>query len=78
MEEACPVVLTGVASSDRKHLIPLARGYDESWGEVIDPPRRELNQAACWIADVALWLWAAANEHSRGSAQQRRTSHKKR
>jgi transposase-like protein len=35
-----------------------------------------MNEPALWIADGALGLWAAVNEQSRHSAQQRCTNHK--
>jgi transposase-like protein len=35
-----------------------------------------MNEPACWIADGALGLWAAINEQSPKSAQQRCTNHK--
>lgn len=35
-----------------------------------------MNEPACWIADGALGIWAAVNEHCRHSAQQRCTNHK--
>jgi len=79
-EKACLMVLIGADTEGRKHLIALREGYRESadsWGELIsDCRRRGLNQPACWIADGALGLWAAVNEHSRGSTQQRCTNHK--
>jgi transposase-like protein len=41
-----------------------------------DCRQRGLNEPAGWIADGALGLWAAVNEQSRSSAQQRCTNHK--
>ena len=35
-----------------------------------------MNEPACWIADGALSIWSAVNEHCRHSAQQRCTNHK--
>lgn len=79
-EKACLMVLIGADTEGVKHLIALREGYRESaesWGELIaDCRQRGLNQPACWIADGALGLWAAVNEHSRDSAQQRCTNHK--
>jgi putative transposase len=79
-EKACLMVLIGADTTGQKHLIALREGYRESaesWGELIaDCRQRGLNQPACWIADGALGLWAAVNEHSRDSAQQRCTNHK--
>jgi len=79
-EKACLMVLIGADTEGKKHLIALREGYRESaasWGELLKDCRaRGLNEPACWIADGALGLWAAVNEHSRGSAQQRCTNHK--
>jgi len=79
-EKACLMVLMGVDTAGVKHLIALREGYRESaesWGDLIrDCRQRGLNQPACWIADGALGLWAAVNEQSRDSAQQRCTNHK--
>lgn len=79
-EKACLMVLIGADTEGRKHLIALREGYRESaesWGELIaDCRKRGMNQPACWLADGALGLWAAVNEHSRDSAQQRCTNHK--
>ena len=79
-EKACLMVLIGADTAGQKYLIALREGYRESaesWGELIaDCRKRGLNQPACWIADGALGLWAAVNEHSRDSAQQRCTNHK--
>jgi len=79
-EKACLMVLIGADTEGKKHLIALREGYRESaasWGELLkDCRRRGLNQPACWIADGALGLWAAIDEHSRKSAQQRCTNHK--
>ncbi|MBK9118316.1 MAG: transposase [Phycisphaerales bacterium] len=41
-----------------------------------DCRQRGLNEPGCWIADGALGLWAAVNEQSPNSAQQRCTNHK--
>ena len=41
-----------------------------------DCRRRGLNEPACWVADGALGIWAAVNEHCPHSAQQRCTNHK--
>ncbi len=47
------------------------------WGELLkDCRRRGLNQPACSIGDGALGRWAAINEQSPQSAQQRCTNHK--
>lgn len=79
-EKACLLVLIGADRNGQKHLLALREGFRESaesWGELIaDCRRRGLNEPACWIADGALGLWAAVNEHSRRSAQQRCTNHK--
>ena len=79
-EKACLMVLIGADREGRKHLIAVREGYRESadsWGALLkDCRRRGLNQPACWIADGALGLWAAINEHSPDSAQQRCTNHK--
>jgi putative transposase len=79
-EKACLMVLIGADTSGQKHLIALREGFRESaesWGDLIaDCRKRGLNEPACWIADGALGLWAAVNEHSRHSAQQRCTNHK--
>lgn len=79
-EKACLMILIGADTEGRKHLIALREGYREStasWGELIkDCRRRGMNEPACWIADGALGLWAAVNEHCRRSAQQRCTNHK--
>jgi len=79
-EKACLMVLIGADTAGVKHLIALREGYresTESWGDLIrDCRERGLNQPACWIADGALGLWAAVNEQSRDSAQQRCTNHK--
>lgn len=81
-EKACLLVLIGADTSGQKHLIALREGFRESaesWGDLIaDCRKRGLNEPACWIADGALGLWAAVNEHSRHSAQQRCTNHKTR
>jgi len=78
--KACLMVLIGADTAGVKHLIALREGYresSESWGDLLrDCRRRGLNEPACWIADGALGLWAAVNEHSRQSAQQRCTNHK--
>jgi putative transposase len=79
-EKACLMVLIGADTEGVKHLIALREGYRESaesWSDLIrDCRQRGLNEPACWIADGALGLWAAINEHSPGSAQQRCTNHK--
>jgi putative transposase len=79
-EKACLMVLIGADTAGQKHLIALREGYRESaesWGELLkDCRQRGLNEPACWIADGALGLWAAVNEHSPHSAQQRCTNHK--
>jgi len=79
-EKACLLVLIGADQEGQKHLIALREGFRESaesWGDLLrDGRRRGLNQPACWIADGALGLWAAVNEHSPQSAQQRCTNHK--
>ena len=79
-EKACLMVLIGADTEGKKHLIALREGYREStasWGDLLrDCRRRGLNEPACWIADGALGLWAAINEQSPASAQQRCTNHK--
>jgi transposase-like protein len=79
-EKACLLVLIGADTAGEKHLIALREGYresTESWGDLLrDCRQRGLNEPACWIADGALGLWAAVNEHSPNSAQQRCTNHK--
>ena len=79
-EKACLMVLIGADTEGAKHLIAVREGYresTESWSGLLkDCRRRGLNQPACWIADGALGLWAAINEHSPSSAQQRCTNHK--
>jgi len=74
------MVLIGADSEGIKHLIALREGYRESaesWGDLIrDCRRRGMNEPACWIADGALGLWAAVDEQSPHSAQQRCTNHK--
>lgn len=79
-EKACLMVLIGADTEGKKHLIALREGYRESaesWGELLrDCRRRGLNEPACWVADGALGLWAAVNEHCPQSAQQRCTNHK--
>jgi putative transposase len=79
-EKACLMVLIGADTTGQKHLVALREGYRESaesWGELLqDCRQRGLNEPACWIADGALGLWAAVNEQSRNSAQQRCTNHK--
>jgi len=63
-----------------KHFIALREGYRESaisWGELLrDCRRRGLNESARWMADGALELRAAIDEHSPQAAQQRCTNHK--
>jgi putative transposase len=79
-ETACLMVLIGADTAGEKHLIALREGYRESaesWGDLLrDCRRRGLNEPACWIADGALGLWAAIDEQSPNSAQQRCTNHK--
>jgi putative transposase len=79
-EKACLMVLIGADTAGEKHLVALREGYRESaesWGELLkDCRQRGLNEPACWIADGALGLWAAVNEHNPHSAQQRCTNHK--
>lgn len=79
-EKACLMVLIGADTEGKKHLIALREGYREStasWSELIKDCRaRGLNQPACWIADGALGLWAAIDQQSPDSAQQRCTNHK--
>jgi transposase-like protein len=79
-EKACLMVLIGADAAGVKHLIALREGYresTESWGDLLrDCRKRGLNEPACWIADGALGLWAAINEQSPKSAQQRCTNHK--
>jgi putative transposase len=79
-EKACLMVLIGADTEGCKQLIALREGYREStasWGALLkDCRRRGLNQPACWVADGALGLWAAVNEHYPRSAQQRCTNHK--
>jgi putative transposase len=79
-EKACLMVVIGADTEGKKHLIGLREGYRESaesWGALLKDCRlRGLNEPACWVADGALGLWAAVNEHSPHSAQQRCTNHK--
>jgi putative transposase len=79
-EKACLMVLIGADTEGKKHLIGLREGYresSESWGSLLKDCRgRGLNEPACWVADGALGLWAAVNEHCPRSAQQRCTNHK--
>jgi transposase-like protein len=79
-EKACLMMLIGADTEGKKHLLALREGYRESaesWGELLkDCRRRGLNEPACWVADGALGLWAAVNEHCPRSAQQRCTNHK--
>ena len=79
-EKACLMVLIGADTEGKKHLIALREGYRESaesWGGLLkDCRRRGFNEPACWVADGALGLWAAVNEHCPHSAQQRCTNHK--
>jgi transposase-like protein len=79
-EKACLLVLIGADTEGQKHLVALREGYRESaasWGELLQDCRtRGMNEPACWIADGALGIWAAVNEHCRHSAQQRCTNHK--
>jgi putative transposase len=79
-EKACLMVLIGADTEGKKHLLALREGYREStdsWSALIkDCRKRSLNEPACWIADGALGLWAAINEQSPRSAQQRCANHK--
>lgn len=79
-EKVCLMVLIGADRQGVKHLIALREGYRESresWGELLgDCRRRGLDEPGCWIADGALGLWSAIDEHSPNSAQQRCTNHK--
>jgi len=79
-EKACLMVLIGADTEGKKHLIGLREGYRESaesWGGLVkDCRQRGMNEPACWVGDGALGLWAAVNEHSPRSAQQRCTNHK--
>ncbi len=79
-EKACLLVLIGADTEGQKRWLALREGYRESaesWGALLkDCRQRGLNEPACWIADGALGLWAAVNEHSPRSAQQRCTNHK--
>ncbi len=79
-EKACLLVLIGADMEGRKHLIALREGYRESaasWGvRLRDGRTRGRNEPACWVADGALGIWAAVNEHCPHSAQQRCTNHK--
>lgn len=81
-DKACLMVLIGADTEGKKHLIALGEGCRESaesWGDLIrDCRTRGLNEPGCWIGDGALGLWAAVNEHSPQSAQQRCTNHKMR
>ncbi len=78
--QACRMVLMGADTEGQKHLFALREGYRESaasWGALLKDCRpRGLNEPACWVADGALGLGAAVNEHSPQSAQQRCTNHK--
>jgi len=79
-EKACLMVVIGADTQGQKHLVALREGYRESaesWGELLrDCRRRGLNEPACWVADGALGIWAAINEQSPNSSQQRCTNHK--
>jgi putative transposase len=79
-EKACLMVLIGADTEGRKHLLALREGYREStasWNELLrDCRARGLNEPACWVADGALGLWAAIDQQSPHSAQQRCTNHK--
>lgn len=79
-EKACLLVIVGADTAGKKHLLALREGYRESaesWGDLLrDCRRRGMNEPALWIADGALGLWAAVNEQSRHSVQQRCTNHK--
>ena len=78
-EKACLLVLIGADIEGQEHLIALREGYRESaasWGELLrDCRTRGMNEPACWIADGALGVWAAVNEHCPESKQQRCTNH---
>jgi len=73
-------MLIGADREGQKHLIDLWEGYRESaesWGDLLrDFRKRGLHEPACCIADGNLGLWAAVNEQSPRSAQQRCTNHK--
>jgi transposase-like protein len=79
-EKICLMVLIGADTEGKKHLIALREGYRESaesWGGLLkDCRRRGLKEPACWVADGALGIWAAVNDHCPRSAQQRCTNHK--
>lgn len=79
-EKICLMVLIGADTAGQKHLIALREGYREStdsWGGLLaDCFKRGLNPPACWIGDGNLGLWAAIDEKSPQSAQQRCTNHK--
>jgi len=79
-EKMCLMVLIGADTAGGKHLIALREGYREStdsWGSLLaDCLQRGLNQPACWIGDGNLGLWAAIDQQSPASAQQRCTNHK--
>ena len=79
-EKVCLMVLIGADTQGQKHLIALREGYRESsdsWGGLLaDCLNRGLNQPACWIGDGSLGLWAAIDQQSPQSAQQRCTNHK--
>lgn len=79
-EKACLMILIGADREGCKHLIALREGYRESaasWGDLLaDCRQRGLNQAACWIGDGALGLWAAVRAQCPHSAEQRCTNHK--
>ncbi|MBK9121288.1 MAG: transposase [Phycisphaerales bacterium] len=79
-EKACLMVLIGADTEGQKHLLALREGVSRGargWGELLkDCRQRGLNEPGCWIADGALGLWAAVNEQSPNSAQQRCTNHK--
>jgi putative transposase len=79
-EKVCLMVLIGADTAGGKHLMALREGYRESsdsWGGLLaDCLKRGLNQPACWIGDGNLGLWAAIEEKSPQSAQQRCTNHK--
>lgn len=79
-EKVCLMVLIGADTQGQKHLIALREGYREStdsWGSLLaDCMKRGLTQPACWIGDGNLGLWAAVDQQSPDSAQQRCTNHK--
>jgi len=79
-EKVCLMVLIGADTQGQKHLIALREGYREStdsWGSLLaDCMKRGLTQPACWNGVGNLGLWAAGDQQSPDSAQQRCTNHK--